>query len=202
MQAKTARDKVLHEARKRPFLTSADAGRAGVHSQELTRLVRSGELERVSRGRYRLPGREITEHHALAIVAAASPGSVICLLSALAFHGIGTQVPFEIWVAVERGTRAPTVNSQRLRVVRFSGDAFRKGIDVHRIEGERVRVYNVGKTIADLFKYRNKIGIDVALEALRDAWRRRKVTIDEIDRYARVCRVERVMRPYLEALVS
>jgi predicted transcriptional regulator of viral defense system len=202
MPAKTARERALREARKRPFITAADAARVGVHSQELTRLVRAGKLERVSRGRYRLTGREITEHHALAIVAAAAPGSVICLLSALAFHGIGTQVPFEVWVAIERGGRAPALPSQRLRVVRFGGDAFRKGIESHRVEGERVRVYNVAKTIADLFKYRNKIGLDVALEALRDAWRRRKVTMGEIDRYARVCRVERVMRPYLEALVS
>src|SRR6266542_4258176 len=198
MASKPARERVLRQAKRRPLLT---AGEADIHSQELTRLVRRGVLERVARGTYRLAHEPVTEFHGLAIVAAAAPKSVICLLSAASFHGIGTQLPFEIWVAIERGSRAPAVRYPPLRVTRFSGASFREGIEVHRIEGQRVRIYGVAKTIADLFKFRKKIGIDVALEALRDAWQRRLVTVEEIDRYARVCRVERVMRPYVEALL-
>ena len=202
MAPTTARQRVLREARRRSFLTAADFARVHVHSQQLTRLVREGVLERVARGRYRLAGRPISEHHALAIIAAATPGAVVCLLSALTFHGIGTQVPFEVWIALDRGARAPAISYPPLRIARFSGPAFREGIEVHRLEGQRVRVYNVAKTMADLFKYRKKIGLEVVLEALREVWRDRRVTIDEIDHYARICRVERVMRPYLEALIA
>jgi predicted transcriptional regulator of viral defense system len=144
----------------------------------------------------------VTEHHGLAIVARAAPRGVICLLSSLSFHGIGTQLPFEVWLAIDRGAREPSLVHPPLRVVRFSGPAFTEGVETHRIEGQVIRVYGVAKTLADLFKYRNKIGLEVGLEALREAWRRRLFTMDALDRSARVCRVERVMRPYLEALVS
>lgn len=199
MATKPARTRALTRAKRHSLLKAGDAE---VHSQELTRLVRDGVLERVARGTYRIADTPVTEHHSLAIVAAAAPHAVICLLSALSFHGIGTQVPFEVWVAVERGSRPPAVRNPPVRVARFSGASFREGIEVHRIEGQNVRIYGVAKTIADLFKFRNKIGLEVALEALRDAWQRRLVTMDEIDRYARVCRVQRVMRPYLETLVG
>lgn len=199
MATKPARDRALRQVKRRVLLKAGDAE---VHSQELTRLVGEGVLERVARGTYRIADAPVTEHHSFAIVAAAAPHAVICLLSALNFHGIGTQVPFEVWVAVERGSRPPAVRNPPIRITRFSEASFRKGIEVHRIEGQNVRIYGVAKTIADLFKFRNRIGLDVALEALRDAWQRRLVTIGEIDRYARVCRVQRVMQPYLEALVG
>jgi predicted transcriptional regulator of viral defense system len=144
----------------------------------------------------------VTEHHGLALVAATAPKGVICLLSALSFHQIGTQLPHEVWIALDRRSRCPSLTYPRLHVVRFGGDALTEGVEVHRIEGETVRVYSVAKTIADTFKYRNKIGLDVALEALREAWRARRFTMDKLYRYARICRVERVMRPYLEALVA
>jgi predicted transcriptional regulator of viral defense system len=127
---------------------------------------------------------------------------VICLVSALGFHGIGTQLPSEVWVAIDRRARAPALEYPPLRVVRFSGPAFTDGVETHRVEGDAVRVYGVAKTLADLFKYRNRIGLEVTLEALREAWRTRRFTMAEIDRFARVCRVERVMQPYLEALVA
>jgi predicted transcriptional regulator of viral defense system len=127
---------------------------------------------------------------------------VICLLSALAFHGIGSQLPHEVWLAIERGARSPAARWLPIKVVRFSGAAFTEGTETHRIEGESVRVYSVAKTLADLFKHRNKVGLEVALEALREAWRERKFTMEALDRSARVCRVERVMRPYVEAIVS
>ena len=198
MAARTARERILQKAKGRSLIAGADVN---AHSQELTRLVRQGALERVARGKYRIPEGPVTEHHSFAIASAVAPRAVICLLSALAFHGIGTQVPSEVWIAIDRASRAPAIRGLPLRVARFGGASFREGISVHRIEGQRVQIYGVAKTIADLFKFRKKIGIDVALEALRDAWQRRLVTMDEIDHYARVCRVSRVMQPYLEALV-
>lgn len=199
MGKKPARERLLRQAETVPLFRAAESD---VHSQELTRLVREGALERVARGTYRVAERPVTEHHALAVVASIAPDSVICLLSALAFHGVGTQVPFEVWVAVERGRRSPALRNPPVRVARLSGASFHEGIERHPIEGQSVRIYGVAKTIADLFKFRNRIGLDVALEALRDAWQRRLVTVEEINRYARVCRVQRVMRPYLEALVG
>ena len=198
----TDRARLLALARRRGVFTAGDAVRAGIHSQQLTRLVEEGVLERFSRGHYRLTQRPITEHHGLVMAARAVPGGVICLLSALGFHGIGTQLPPEVWVAVARGTRTPAVDQPPLRIVRFSGEAFTEGVEHHRVEGTAVRVYSVAKTLADLFKHRNKVGIDVAVEALREAWRERRFSMELLDRAARVCRVERVMRPYLEAIVS
>ena len=202
MPAKSQRDRAVELARRRGILTSREATRKGIHSQVLTRLVSDGVLDRVARGQYRLPDAPIGEHHALALVASAVPAGVICLLSALAFHGIGTQMPLRVWVAIDRRARGPTVDWPPLRVVRFGGEALTSGVEVHHVEGVAVRVFAPAKTVADLFKYRNKVGLDVALEALRDVWSRNLATIDELHRYARVCRVERVMRPYLEATVA
>jgi predicted transcriptional regulator of viral defense system len=159
-------------------------------------------LERVARGQYRFPDRPVTENHALALCATAIPRGVICLLSALGFHGLGSQLPPEVWVAVDRRARRPSLRYPPLRIVRFSGAAQSSGIETHPVEGRAVRVYSVAKTLADCFKYRNKIGLDVALEALRDAWHKRRFTMDELDHFARICRVAHVMRPYLEALVG
>ena len=200
--APRAPDKVLRLARKRGGLSRRDVARAGIHTQALTRLVGTGALERVSRGHYRLSDAPLTENHGLAIVSSAAPRAVICLLSALSFHHIGTQLPHEVWIALDRRDRRPTLYDPKLRVHRFGGKALTEGIETHRIEGESVRVYGVAKTLADVFKYRNKIGLDVALEALRDAWRGRRFTMDELTHYARICRVDRVMEPYLTAMVA
>ena len=194
--------RVLRIARRHGSVSRRDVAEAGVHTQTLSRLVHIGALERVARGRYRLPDSPTTEHHGLALVAAAVPKAVICLLSALNFHGIGVQLPREVWIALDRRARRPSMTFPPLHVVRFGGGALTEGVEAHRIEGVAVRVYSVAKTIADAFKYRNKIGLDVALEALREGWRARRFTMDEIQRSARICRVERVMRPYLEALVA
>jgi predicted transcriptional regulator of viral defense system len=193
---------VLRLARKRGIFTARDAAQQGIHSEVLTRLVREGAVERISRGQYHLPDRPLTEHHTLAVVACAVPEGVVCLLSALSFHGVGTQLPHQVWLTIQRRARQPSLRCPPLRLARFSGKAFTEGIEIHRIEGQPVRVYSVAKTLADLFKYRNKIGLDVALEALREAWRERRCTMDEMVRFARICRVERVMKPYLEALVT
>jgi predicted transcriptional regulator of viral defense system len=194
--------RLLTLARKRGAITAREVADAGIHTQVLSRLVAAGSLERVSRGRYRLAEAPVTEHHGLALAASAVPEGIVCLLSALSFHGIGTQLPHEVWIAMDRRARRPAVRYPPLRVLRFSGEALTEGVETRRIEGETVRVYSVAKTIADAFKYRNKIGLEVALEALREAWRARRFTMDEIHHMARVCRVERVIRPYLEALVA
>lgn len=202
MTSLTEREQLLRLARKRGGLSTRDVDAVGLHRQALSRLVRAGDLERVARGLYRLPGEAVTEHHGLAVACTAVPHGVICLLSALGFHGVGTQLPFQVWMAIDRRSRRPALRYPPLRVVRFTGRALTAGIEAHRIEGTTVRVYGVAKTVADCFKYRNKIGLDVALEALREAWRARRFTMDELNRCARICRVERVMRPYAEVLVA
>lgn len=202
MTNSSASTRVLRLARRTKSVTRQDIAAAGIHTQALSRLVQDGTLERVSRGRYRLPDAPVTEHHGLALVTAAVPKAIVCLISALNFHQIGTQLTAEVWIALDRRSRRPALRYPPLHIVRFGGPALSEGIESHRIEGVLVHVYSVAKTLADVFKYRNKIGLDVALEALREAWRERRFTMDGIYRYARMCRVERVMRPYLEALAS
>lgn len=202
MTSSTQRKHLLALARRMGVVTRKDARMAGVHSQVLTRLVRDGALEHIGRGCYRLREAEVTEHHGLVAATAAVPHGVVCLLSALAFHGVGTQLPHRVWLAIERGSRTPQVEWPPLAVVHFSGPAFHEGLEVHHLEGREVQVYGLAKTLADAFKYRNKIGLDVALEALRDAWQSHRVSLDELEHYASTCRVDRVMRPYLESLVA
>lgn len=189
-------------ARKRGIFTAGEAAREGIHSQILTRLVRAGAIERITRGQYRYSEQPVTEHHSLALVARAVPHGVICLISALSSHEIGTQRPPRVWLAIDRRARRPKIGYPLLRIATLSGEAFTEGIAIHHIEGQPVKILGTAKTLADLFKYRNKIGLDVALEALREAWRDRRFTMDEMDRYARICRVQRVMKPYLKALVA
>jgi predicted transcriptional regulator of viral defense system len=174
----------------------------GIPRAAIYRLLRQGQVERTGRGLYVARDHEPTESHSLAQIAKRVPGGVICLISALQFHALTTQIAHEVWIAIPEKARRPRIEYPPLRVMRFSEAALSAGAQVHRIEGVPVRITSVAKTVADCFKYRNTIGLDVALEALRDAWRARKVTMDEIDRFARVCRVQRVMRPYLEALVA
>ena len=187
---------------RRSIFSAAEAVAAGVHPQTLARLVDRGAVERVSHGRYRLPDAEITEHHGLALAASAVPKGVVCLLSALRFHDVTTQNPSEVWLAIERRSRAPQLDYPPLRVFRFSGRAFSRGVERIAIEGRHIRIYSLAKTIADLFKYRHRVGLEVAVEALRESIRSRKVKPGEIDPFARICRVREVMRPYLEALVE
>lgn len=196
------REKALKLARRSQGVSTRELAAAGIHRQVLTRLVGSGELERVARGLYRLPERPLTAHHGLAIVGAAVPQGIVCLLSALHYHGIGTQLPSQVWIAIDRRAKRPSLKYPPLRVVRYTGAALTEGIGTHRLEGRTVRIYGIAKTLADCFKYRHKIGLDVALEALRESWRGRRFTMDELDHYAGICRVRRVMRPYLEAMTG
>lgn len=202
MSPTTDREQTLRLARRARGVTPRELAERGIHSQVLTRLVAQGQLERVARGLYRLPEQPVTEHHGLALAAAAVPQGVICLLSALQYHGIGTQLPSEVWIALDRRAWRPTLAYPPLRIVRYTGKALSAGVETHTIEGRPVKIYGLAKTVADCFKYRNKIGLDVALEALREGWQARRFTMDELDRFAAICRVQRVMRPYLEALVA
>jgi predicted transcriptional regulator of viral defense system len=142
----------------------------------------------------------VTEHHTLVEACKRVPAGVICLASALRFHDLTTQNPWDVWLMIESGSRPPRVDHPPLRVFRASGMSFHMGIEEHTIEAVPVRVYNLAKTVADCFKYRNRVGLDVAIEALRECLRSRRCARDEIHRYARICRVENVMRPYMEAL--
>jgi predicted transcriptional regulator of viral defense system len=144
---------------------------------------------------------EFSANIGLAQVAKRVPHGVVCLLSALQFHGIGTQSPYEVWLALDRDVRRPRIEYPPLRIMRFSGKALTEGIEKHEIERVSVRIYNPAKTVADCFKYRNKIGLDVAIEALRDCRNSKKCTNTDLWKYAKVCRVTQVMKPYLEALL-
>jgi predicted transcriptional regulator of viral defense system len=191
---------VLKLARKRGLLHTRDIAARGVPTVVLTRLTRAGKLQRAGRGVYALTGRPTSEHRSLAEVSLRAPRGVICLLSALRVHGIGTQTPFEVWLALPAGVLSPRLASPAIRVIRMSGASLTQGIERIQVDGVRVPVFNAAKTIADCFKFRNKIGLDVALEALREGWREGKFTMDALSRYASLNRVANVIRPYLEAL--
>jgi len=148
----------------------------------------------------RLPDAELTEHQAALEVCQRVPKAVLCLLSALQFHQVGTQMPHELWIALPPASQTPAVSYPKLRIARLSGAAYSEDIETVTEHGAPIRVYGVAKTITDCFKFRNKIGLDVALEALREAWAARRVTMDELWSYAVQCRVANVMRPYMEAV--
>ena len=177
-----------------------DLTKQGFSRQRVQRLVARGELIRVGRGLYIRHDAAITEHHTLAQVGARAPQGVVCLASALQFHHLTTQNPWQVWLLIERHARPPRLDYPPLRIVRAGGEAFTAGIEEHQVEGVAVRVTCVAKTVADCFKYRNKIGLDVALEALKECLHERRADRATLHRYARVCRVERIMQPYLEAL--
>lgn len=200
MSAQT--DQVLALARKFGILRPRELDRYGIPRKYVYRLERDGKLRRVGRGLYALPDAEPGENRSLAEAAKRVPSGVICLLSALRFHELTTQAPFEVWIAIEQKAWRPRVDYPPLRIVRFSGTALEEGIEKHVIEGVPVSVFSPAKTVADCFKYRNKIGLDVAIEALRECLRARRCSIDDLWHYAGVCRVRNVIRPYLEALTA
>lgn len=183
------------------FIRANELTRLGIPRHCLSALVMTGELRRVSRGVYALSDSNPTANRTLAVTAKRMPNGVICLLSALRFHDLTTQLPSQVWIAIDRKTWRPKVVTLPIKIIRFSAHALEEGIEVHRIEGVSVKIYSAAKTIADCFKYRNKIGLDVAIEALRESQRKRKCTMDTLWRFAKVCRVANVMRPYLESVV-
>jgi predicted transcriptional regulator of viral defense system len=192
--------KVVRLARESGWLSAGDLEQAAVPRIVLTRMVAGGQLERVARGLYRLPTFDLSQHVELATIARKAPQVVFCLLTALQFHELTTQLPWQVWIGMPRGSHTPRIDHPPLRMIQFTGEHYGYGIEEHRREGTTLRVYGVAKTVADCFKHRNKVGLDVAIEALKDAIRHRKAGFDDLWRAAEACRVAEVMRPYMETI--
>jgi len=195
------KEQVLALARRAGVVSAREVRELGIHHEYLRRLCAEGLLVREAHAVYSLRDAAATADHSMVIVSKAAPKGVVCLLSALHFHGIGTQLPQAIWLAIPRGSAQPRVERPRVEIVRFSGESMTEGVEEHVLEGVSVRIYSPAKTVADCFKFRNKIGLDVALEALRQVLGEHRSAIGDLWRYAGICRVQRVMRPYMEALL-
>jgi predicted transcriptional regulator of viral defense system len=192
---------ILDLARQKGIFRSRDLDEHKLSRVVLSRMVSDGQLLQISRGLYCLPERVMTEHSALAEVAIKYPNSVFCLLTALQIHGLTTQTPHQVWLAIELKARAPQMDYPPLKVMRFSGAALKAGVDSIVIDSVvHVDVTCIEKTIVDCFKYRNKIGLDIAIEALQEGWRSKRMSMDRIWEFAKICRVTNIMRPYLESL--
>jgi len=200
MAAKTKTDRALDLVKHMGLVRPKDLARHRIPIIYLRRLVQRGQLVQPARGIYAVAGYEPTLNHSLAAVCKRIPRGVVCLMSALAFHEIGTQLPSVVWLAIDQRSRPLVTKGLPVKIIRFSGKALTEGVQQRKIEGATVPVTNPAKTIADCFKFRNKVGLDVALEALRDAWRKRRVTMADLDRFAKIDRVTNIMRPYLEML--
>jgi len=176
-----------------------DLAKLGVRREYAQRLMARGILVRVGRGLYAAPDARISSHRTLAEVARAVPAATVCLLSALRFHKLTTQSPSEVWIALDSHAWKPRSTPFPVRTVYFSGAALAGGVETHKIDGVPVRIYSAAKTVADCFKYRHKIGAEIAVEALKDYLKRNRRGGDELWRFAKICRVSNVMRPYLDA---
>lgn len=199
---KSKTDILLEQLGKKGLLRARDMESLGISRAYLSKLCRKGRIQRIARGLYCRPDIEPSESHSLAEAAKQVPKGVICLLSSLSFHRFTTQLPHEVWVAIDFKARKPKMTGVSLRIVRFSGKVLSSGIEKHRVYGIEIKVYSPAKTVADCFKYRHKIGLDVALEALREGWRQKLFTMNEVWKFADICRVSNVMRPYLESLAA
>jgi predicted transcriptional regulator of viral defense system len=200
MISNTHTQRILDLVGQKGLLRASDLDAIDAPRVVLTRLTAAGQLEKVERGLYRLPDAQVSEFESLATIATKVPQAVFCLLTALQFHELTTQLPRQLWIAMPRGSHPPRIDYPPLKMVQFTGEAYTAGVEEVVRDGFKLRVYGVAKTVADCFKHRNKIGLDVALEALKDARSRHKASVDDIWRYAKVCRVANVMRPYLESI--
>ncbi len=200
MLAGTHTQRVLDLTSRKGLLRASDLDAIEAPRVVLTRLTAAGLLDKVGRGLYRLPSHVGSEYESLAIVAAKVPQAVFCLMTALQFHELTTQLPRQIWVAMPRGSHMPRIDYPPIKMVQMTGDVYTAGIEEHVRDGVKLRVYGAAKTVVDCFKHRTKIGLDVALEALKDVRAQRKASADDLWRYAKICRVTNVMRPYLEAI--
>lgn len=196
----TQTQRVLELAGQRGLLRASHLQELGIARVVLSRLKASGQLERVGRGVYRLPDAQGAEHESLATIAVKVPQAVFCLLTALQIHELTTQLPRQVWIAMPQGSHAPKMDYPPVKMVQFSGEAYAQGIEAVRADQVELRVYGVAKTVADCFKHRNKVGLDVAIEALKEALAANKTNANDLWRFAKICRVANVMRPYLEAL--
>ena len=191
---------VIDYAREHKIIRAKDIESEGIHRETLKRLTEQGILIHSARGIYTFAEAQITENHTLAQTAKRFSGGVVCLLSALSFYEITTQTPFEVWFAVPQTHRPLKDSLLPIRTVYMSGKSLDEGIEEYLIEGVKVQIYCLAKTVIDCFKFRNKIGLDVAIEALQDSWRERRCSIDELWHYAKICRVHNVICPYLNSL--
>jgi predicted transcriptional regulator of viral defense system len=194
------KEREIETIRRMGIVRPADLENRGISRARLYSLVQKGLVDRRGRGIYVARNHALTAEHVLAQAAKRVPSGVLCLLTALVFHGLTTQSPAEVWIALPEKARKPRLDYPRLRIVRFSGAALTGGIETHSVEGVNVRVYSAAKTVADCFKFRNKIGIDIAVEALKDFSRKHRGGANELARFAGICRVTRVMQPYLDAI--
>lgn len=199
---KTKIDILKRNLRKKGIVRAKDIEALGLSRTYLGTLYRKGIVDRIGRGLYCLPDADFSRFHSLAEACKQVPKGVICLLSAVSFHGFTTQAPHQVWIAIDFKARKPKFSGTPVRIVRFSGKALSSGVQKHRVYDAEISVYSPAKTVADCFKYRRKIGLEVALEVLREGWREELFTMDELWRFARICRVGNVMRPYLESLTS
>ena len=200
MRHDTHAQRVLALLNRKGILRPSDLDDIGAPRVVLTRMTTSGQLEKTGRGIYRLPGSHRSEHESLATIATKVPQAVFCLLTALQFHELTTQLPRQIWIAMPHGSHVPKIDYPPVKMVQLTGEAYSTGIEVFERDQVTLRVYGVAKTVADCFKHRNKIGLDLALEALKDARAKKKAPADDLWRFAKICRVANVMRPYLEAV--
>lgn len=191
--------RVLNLLGQKGLLRPSDLDAVGIPRVVLTRMRSSGLLEQVGRGLYRRKDVEVSEHETLVAVATKVPQAVFCLLTALQFHELTTQLPRQVWIAMPRGSHVPKLGYPPLRMIQTTGEAYTAGIEIVEREHVPLRIYSAAKTVVDCFKHRNTVGIDVALEALKDARAQKKASADDLWRYAKICRVANVMRPYLEA---
>jgi len=201
MSSLSKRQQVISYVKNQSLVRSKEIEDQGLPRAYLYQLARDGIIENIGRGIYQWPDIELDAHTALAEVAKKIPKGVVSLLSALSFHEFTSQNPFEVWIALETKSWKPNIDYPATRIVFMSGESIKAGIDIHSINGIEVKVFNPAKTVADCFKYRNKIGLDVALEALKEGWRMKRFTIDELMNYAEICRVRSVIQPYMEVLV-
>ena len=200
MLSDTHTQRVLGLASQKGLLRASDLDVIDAPRIVLTRMTAAGLLEKIGRGLYRLPESQGSEHESLVTVATKVPQAVFCLLTALQFHELTTQLPRQVWIAMPRGSHSPRIDYPPIRMVQMAGRAHLSGVEEHLCNEVKVRIYSPAKTVVDCFKHRNKIGLEVALEALKDAWRTRKASADDLWRYAQDCRVATVMRPYMEAV--
>jgi predicted transcriptional regulator of viral defense system len=195
----TQHQQILDLALRKGLVRSSDLNQLKVSRVVLARMSASSQLEKISRGLYRLPDSFNPQHDSLLTIAAKVPQAVICLVSALQFYELTTQLPREVWIAMPRGSHVPKIDYPPIKMVQYSGGSFTEGMEVVPVGQLQFKVYNVDKTIVDCFKHRNKIGIDVAIEALKEARRKRLIDMNALWHYAEICRMTNLMRPYLEA---
>jgi predicted transcriptional regulator of viral defense system len=198
----TTPHKATQSRSQRGVARARDLEREGLSREELRRLANRGVLERAARGVYLTPEASRSAYRDLLIVATRVPNGVFCLLTALSFHGLTTEMPHEVWIAIGLKSRTPAVDTPPIQTVRLSDEPLRAGVENHVKHGVELPVFSPAKTVADCFKFRSRVGTDVAVAALREGWKKKRFTMDELWRFARICRVTTVMRPYLEALIS